>query len=69
LARVAGLLIAILGVVLGLVLTIPALVLTLAYWNAAETGGNEGRAMLVTMILLGACIGYGIYRLGRWIAK
>jgi hypothetical protein len=68
-ARVAGLLIAILGVLLGLVLTIPSLILTLAYWNAAETGGNEGRAILVTMILLGAGIGYGIYRLGRWIAK
>lgn len=68
-ARVAGLLIAILGVLLGLVLTIPTIILTLAYWNAPETGGNEGRAVLIVTILMGAATGYGIYRLGRWIAR
>jgi hypothetical protein len=44
-------------------------ILALGYWNAPETGGWEGRAVLVLMVLISLAIGYLIYRLGRRIAR
>jgi hypothetical protein len=67
--KIIGFLIATLGILLGIGLSIPGIILAGAYWNAAETGGNEGRAVLVLMIVFGFLIGYGIYRLGRRIAR
>ncbi len=66
--KTIGFLIAVLGILLGIGLSIPGIILAAGYWNAAETGGNAGRAILVLMIVFGFLIGYGIYRLGRKIA-
>ncbi len=67
--RITGFLIAITGVLIGLGLSVPGIILTGAYWNAPETGGNQGRAVLILMIVLGFAIGYSVYKLGRWIAR
>lgn len=64
-----GLLVAVFGILLGIGLSIPSIILTGAYWNAKETGGWEGRSVLLLMIVFGFLIGYGIYRLGRRIAR
>ena len=67
--RLVGFLLAAFGILLGVTLSIPGIILTGTYWNAQETGGNEGRAVLLGMILLGFGIGFGCYKLGRRIAK
>lgn len=67
--RIIGFLIAVFGILLGVALSIPGIILTGAYWNAQETGGWEGRAVLILMIVLGFAIGFGIFKLGRRIAK
>ncbi|MGE0339775.1 MAG: hypothetical protein AB7O79_07845 [Xanthobacteraceae bacterium] len=67
--RIIGFLIAVFGILLGVVLSIPGIILTGAYWNAAETGGWEGRIILLLMIALGFVIGFGLFKLGRRIAK
>ena len=67
--RLIGFLVAIAGILVGIALSIPGILLTGAYWNAPETGGNAGRAVLIGMILLGFALGFGLYKLGRWIAR
>lgn len=66
--RIIGFLIAIFGILLGVALSIPGIILTGAYWNAPETGGWEGRVILLLMIALGFVIGFGLFKLGRRIA-
>jgi hypothetical protein len=67
--RITGFLLAVFGILLGVALSIPGIILTGAYWNAPETGGNAGRAVLIGMIALGFVIGFGLFKLGRRIAK
>lgn len=67
--KVIGLLVALCGILIGALLTGSIMVILLAYWDAAETGGTAGRVNLVVTAALGAVLGYGIYRLGRWIAR
>lgn len=66
--RIIGFLVAIFGILLGLALSIPGIILAGAYWDAKETGGWEGRSILLLMIALGFAIGFGVYKLGRKIA-
>lgn len=67
--RIIGFAIAVFGILLGVALSIPGIILTGAYWNAQETGGWEGRSILLLMIAFGFLIGFGIYKLGRRIAR
>jgi hypothetical protein len=46
-----------------------AAILTGGYWDAPETGGWEGRGVLILTVLFSLAIGYLIYRLGRRIAR
>jgi hypothetical protein len=66
--KVIGLLIALLGVVIGALLSGSMLILLFAYYGAPENPGSEGNIVLGISALFGALIGYGIYRLGRKIA-
>jgi hypothetical protein len=67
--KVIGLLMALFGVLLGAALTGFTTIILLGYWNAKEAGGWEGRINLLVTAALGALLGYGIYRLGRRIAR
>jgi hypothetical protein len=67
--KLIGISIAFCGILLGAMLTGSMLVILLAYWSATETGGTEGRVNLLASAAIGALIGYGIYRLGRRIAR
>jgi len=67
--KLIGLLIVLFGILLGAALTSFSAIITLGYWNAHETGGWEGRINLLAMTIFGALLGYGIYRLGRRIAR
>ena len=66
--RIIGFSVAVLGILLGFALSIPGIILAGGYWNAPETGGWQGRIILLLMIAFGFLIGYGIYKLGRKIA-
>ncbi|MCW5682730.1 MAG: hypothetical protein KF794_14415 [Xanthobacteraceae bacterium] len=66
--KIVGFLVAVFGILLGFALSIPGIVLAGAYWNAQETGGWEGRIILILMIVVGFAIGFGIFKLGRRIA-
>jgi chromate transport protein ChrA len=66
--KIIGLLIALLGVVIGAILSGSMLILLFAYYGAPENPGSEGNIVLGISALFGALIGYGIYRLGRKIA-
>ena len=66
--KVIGLLIALLGVVIGAILSGSMLILLFAYYGAPENPGSEGNIVLGISALFGALIGYGIYKLGRKIA-
>jgi hypothetical protein len=66
--KIIGLLVALLGILIGAALSVGPIVLMLAYWGAPENPGSEGNIVLGLSALLGAAIGYGIYRLGRKIA-
>jgi energy-converting hydrogenase Eha subunit B len=67
--KVIGLLIALLGIVIGAILSGSMLILLFAYYGAPENPGSEGNIVLGISALFGAAIGYGIYRLGRKIAN
>jgi hypothetical protein len=69
LRRLIGWLIALAGIAFALGVGGFSAILTLGYWDARETGGWEGRTMLLLMVLLSLAIGYLIYRLGRRIAR
>ncbi len=66
--KIVGLLIALVGVVIGAILSGSMLLLLFAYYGAPENPGSEGNIVLGISALFGALIGYGIYRLGRKIA-
>jgi hypothetical protein len=66
--RIIGLLVVLAGILLGAALSVVPIMIMLAYWGAPENQGYEGNIVLGLMALLGAGIGYIIYRLGRWIA-
>ena len=66
--KIVGLLIALLGIVIGAILSGSMLIILFAYYGAPENPGSEGNIVLGISALFGALIGYGIYRLGRKIA-
>lgn len=67
--RLIGLVVAILGIAIGAFLSGTTAIILMGYWNAKETGGWDGRINLLVAAALGALLGYGIYRLGRRIAR
>jgi hypothetical protein len=67
--KVIGLLIALFGILLGAAMSGFTAIITLGYWNAKETGGWEGRINLLATIAFSILLGYGIYLLGRRIAR
>jgi hypothetical protein len=66
--RLLGFLIAISGIALGAFLTGVTAILVTGYWTGErpETGD---RPVLVAAAAIGAVMSYGIYRLGRHIAR
>ena len=64
-----GLFVATLGILIGAFLSGSAAVILAGYWSVKETGGWEGRSVLLVSAALGALLGYAIYRLGRRIAR
>jgi hypothetical protein len=69
LKRLIGFVIAVFGILLGAFMSGSTAVILAGYWDAKETGGWEGRSILLVSAALGALTGYGIYRLGRRIAR
>lgn len=67
--KIIGLLVALLGILLGALLSGVVLIILFAYWGAPENPGAEGNIVLGISAAFGALIGVGIYKLGRWIAK
>ena len=67
--KLIGFLVAILGIAIGAFLSGTNAVILMGYWDAKETGGWEGRSVLLVSAALGALTGYAIYRLGRRIAR
>lgn len=67
--KLLGFLIAILGIAIGAFLSGTTAVILAAYWDAKETGRWEGRINLLVTAAFSALLGYGIYRLGRRIAR
>jgi hypothetical protein len=66
LRRIIGAVIAVFGVILGLSVAAFAAIVMLGYWDYENA---EGRAVLVLMVVLALLVGYGIYKLGRRIAR
>jgi energy-converting hydrogenase Eha subunit B len=66
--KIIGLLVALLGILIGAILSGTMLLILLAYWGAPENPGSEGNIVLGLSAALGALLGYGIYKLGRKIA-
>ncbi len=64
-----GLLLAILGIAIGALLSGITAILVTGYWTEPQRPGMEDRASLIAAAAIGALIGYGIYRLGRFIAR
>jgi chromate transport protein ChrA len=66
--KIIGILVALIGILIGALLSGTMLLILLAYWGAPENPGSEGNIVLGLSAALGALIGYGIYKLGRKIA-
>jgi hypothetical protein len=66
--KIIGIIVCLLGILVGAVLSGMFIIIMLAYWGAPENQGAEGNIVLGISALLGALIGYGIYKLGRKIA-
>jgi hypothetical protein len=66
--KIIGILICLIGILTGAALSGLSIIIMLAYWGAPENQGSEGNIVLGLMALMGAAIGYGIYRLGRKVA-
>lgn len=66
--KIIGLLVCLIGILVGAVLSGMFIVIMLAYWGAPENKGAEGNIVLGISALIGALIGFGIYKLGRKIA-
>jgi uncharacterized membrane protein len=67
--RLIGWAIALLGIAFALGVGGFGAILTGGYWDAPETGGWEGRSVLILSVLMSLAVGYLIYRLGRRIAR
>ncbi|MBY0532339.1 MAG: hypothetical protein K2P86_10250 [Xanthobacteraceae bacterium] len=66
--KIIGILVCLLGILVGAVLSGMFILIMLAYWGAPENPGSEGNIVLGISALIGALIGFGIYKLGRKIA-
>ncbi|HVT55497.1 MAG TPA: hypothetical protein VHD34_05555 [Xanthobacteraceae bacterium] len=67
--KLLGLLVAVAGIIGGAFFTALAGLLSAGYWNEALTARVENRAGLLAIAVIGALAGYGIYRIGRSIAR
>jgi hypothetical protein len=67
--RLAGFLVVAVGILIGAFWSGSTAVILAGYWDAKETGGWNGRLILLFSAALGAGVGYGLYRLGRRIAR
>ena len=65
-SRVIGWLVALTGIAFVLGVGGFGAIIMLGYWNYE---GTEGRSVLALTVLVSVLIGYGIYRLGRRIAR
>ena len=65
-SRVIGWLVALAGIFIGLGTAAFGTIVMLGYWNYE---GAEGRTILALTVALALLSGYGIYRLGRHIAR
>jgi energy-converting hydrogenase Eha subunit B len=66
--KIIGILVALVGILIGAILSGTMLLILFAYWGAPENPGSEGNIVLGLSAALGALIGFGIYKLGRKIA-
>ena len=66
--KIIGILVALIGILIGAILSGTMILILLAYWGAPENPGSEGNIVLGLSAALGALIGFGIYKLGRKIA-
>lgn len=66
--KIIGLLVCLIGILVGAALSVMFIGIMLAYWGAPENQGSEGNIVLGISALIGALIGFGIYKLGRRIA-
>ncbi len=66
--KIIGILVALIGILIGAILSGTMLLILLAYWGAPENPGSEGNIVLGLSAAIGALIGFGIYKLGRKIA-
>jgi energy-converting hydrogenase Eha subunit B len=66
--KIIGLIVCLIGILIGAALSGMSIIIMLAYWGAPENPGSEGNIVLGLMALMGAAIGFGIYKLGRKIA-
>jgi|GEM_PF-1074817 len=66
--KIIGIVVCLIGILIGAALSGMFIIIMLAYWGAPENPGSEGNIVLGISALLGALIGYGIYKLGRKIA-
>jgi hypothetical protein len=65
-SRVIGWLVVLAGIFVGVGSGGFGIIIMLGYWDYE---GAEGRTVLALSVLLAVVIGYGIYRLGRHIAR
>lgn len=66
--KIIGILVCLIGILTGAVLSGMFIIIMIAYWGAPENPGSEGNIVLGISALIGALIGFGIYKLGRKIA-
>jgi succinate dehydrogenase/fumarate reductase cytochrome b subunit len=66
--KIIGILVCLIGILIGAVLTTLCIGIALAFWGAPENPGQQGNMVWGIAALIGALIGFGIYKLGRWIA-
>jgi len=66
--KIIGLLVAILGIATGAFLSGIAAILFTAYLTEPHSAGSGGLPQIAAAGI-GALIGYGLYRLGRYIAR
>ncbi len=67
--KIIGILVCLIGILIGAALSVMFIGIMIAYWGAPENQGYEGNIVLGISALFGALIGFGIYKLGRKIAR
>jgi energy-converting hydrogenase Eha subunit B len=67
--KIIGLLVCLIGILIGAVLSGMFIIILISYSGAPENPGSEGNIVLGISALIGALIGFGIFKLGRWIAN